>query len=59
VTAIDYAIVAVPVKEGTAAVLVKILGEIILMNYGCLYEIFSDRDSAILSEALQNYLLQM
>jgi transposase InsO family protein len=59
ITAIDYAtrwIVARAVPERTSAVLVKFLYEDILMNYGCPYEIFSDRASAILSNALQAYL---
>ena len=59
ITAIDYAtrwVVAKAVPERTSAELVKFLYEDILLNYGCPYELFSDRASALLSESLQNYL---
>jgi transposase InsO family protein len=59
ITAIDYAtrwVVAKPVKERTSAEMSRFLYEEILMNYGCPYEIFSDRASALLSESMSNYL---
>jgi transposase InsO family protein len=59
ITAIDYAtrwVVAKAVPERTTSEMVKFLYEDIMMNYGCPYEIFSDRASALLSETLQNYL---
>jgi hypothetical protein len=59
ITAIDYAtrwVVAKAVPERTSAEMVKFLYEEILMNYGCPYEIFSDRASALLSESLNNFM---
>jgi len=59
ITAIDYAtrwVVAKAVPARTSAEMVKFLYENILMNYGCPYEIFSDRASALLSESLSNYI---
>jgi hypothetical protein len=59
ITAIDYAtrwVVAKAVPERTTSEMTKFLYENILMNYGCPYEIFSDRASALLSESLSNYM---
>jgi len=59
ITAIDYStrwVVAKAVPERSSAEMVKFLYEEILMNYGCPYEIFSDRASSLLSEAMASYL---
>jgi hypothetical protein len=59
ITAIDYAtrwVVAKAVPERTSSEMVKFLYENILMNYGCPYEVFSDRASALLSQAIGDYM---
>ncbi len=58
ITAIDYAtrwIVAKPVKEMTSDSAVKFLYNDILMNFGCPFEIISDRGSAFLSSAVKQF----
>lgn len=58
ITAIDYAtrwVVAKAVQDMTTNTVVQFLYENIVMNYGCPFEIISDRGSSFLSEAVQSY----
>jgi len=58
ITLIDYAtrwVVARAVPRMNADTVVKFLYEDILMNYGCPFEIISDRGSAFMSETMEQF----